>query len=482
MCKSVVEELIASLPCFRPPKVPKLTIKAPAREERVKRKKKKRKRDKEEKQRVPKIKIKLPAQDSKPAAPPPPIKLKLPAQDNNPTAPPPPPIKLKINLPLKDLPTEKGIKLKLAKCPECHKVSVLCACAKEREKKQKEILVFPARKVKPGPKSRGVTPTISSSSSTTAHPSIANTVATAAAAAVASITSFSPSRAMTPPLCPRKSLSPCPPERRRSLSSRKEKWVFDSRPPQQQQQQQQVIVKNPPVFARKSRAVSVEKQVARVSAEAPTAAPSLPEKPKATTVFKAKRPDLLQNTMQAIELERMGDLKSSRKVFNVIDSLFVETFKDDKNGGADGRMREVSIIAYLPQPESHRVVSQILDGVIDGVASKPSAETTLNTPPKRRPSKRSSSSEAFSRSGYVSKRRRMLARRRSAESLTLAASEPRIIASEIVGDLVSDSVSKAEASKAVPTSPSSPTTKRRPRPAKTGAEAFSRQSYSKKRR
>ena len=403
-------------------------------------------------------------------------------------------------------------------------------------------------------------------------------MATAAAAAVASISSFSPSRAMTPPLCPRKSLSPCPPERRRSLSSRKEKWVFDTKPPQQQQQhqqqqqQQQVIVKNPPVFARKSRAASVEKQVGsssdprvpspsivcaskckqafstreamrlhtcnsildsqyltdlradrqRSPSGTPTSAPSLQEKPKSTRVSKSKSPDLLQNTMQAIELERMGDLQSSRKVFNVIDSLFVETFKDGKDGGRvdNGQMREVSIIAYLPQPESHQIVSQILDGIIDGVTSKPTSNS--NSPPKRRPSKRSPS-EAFSRSGYVNKKRRMLARRRSAESLIIAANEPRNIASEIVGDLVSDSVSKAEAmrknggprvgligtiaslrsckvsvervevtppkesSVADPTAEkrevsTSPTTKRRTRQAKTGAEAFSRQSYSKRRR
>ena len=301
--------------------------------------------------------------------------------------------------------------------------------------------------------------------------------------------------------------------------------MFDTRPSQQQQQQQQqqqVIVKNPPVFARKSRAVADEKQAPgsdiscskckqtfstraamrlhtcnsildrhylidssdrnrspAPSAEAATIAPPPPDKSKAAAAPKpkAKSPDLLQNTMQAIELERMGDFKSSRKVqqvFNVIDSLFVETFKEDKDDGrADqGQVREVSIIAYLPQPESHQVVSQILDGMIDDITSR----STVNSSPKRKPSKRSSS-EAFSRSGYVSKKRRMLARRRSAESLILAANEPRVIISEIVGDLVGDAVSKAEASL-----PTSPTTKKRTRPAKTGAEAFSRQSYSKKRR
>ena len=75
----------------------------------------------------------------------------------------------------------------------------------------------------------------------------------------------------------------------------------------------------------------------------------------------------------------------------------------------------------------------------------------------------------------------MLSRRRSAESLHAAASEPRVIAAEIVGDLVGDAVAKAETSEG-PVAPASPTAKKRTRPAKTGAEAFSRQSYSKRRR
>ena len=541
LCMSLLEDLVASLPCFKePPKVPKLTIKAPTRikisncdqapkgvtncdqvtpkvatrspeaeggiGERHKRKKnkKKHKKEREDKHRVPKIKIKLPAA-AQGRSPTPPVTV----------TPPPPatvsPLKLKINLPQKGPPTafEKGIKLKLAKCPECNLISVLCACAAKQRGQERETAVpmFPARKVRPGPKNRV---TAAGNNEDSGKSTIASTVATAVAAMASS-----PSRSMTPPLCPRKSLSPCPPppapprERRRSLSSRKEKWVFDTRPAlPPPSPRRDVVVKNPPVFARKSRAASVERQDAgggggqsshppqreQVPPALPAAAPivsPLPTVPRVAptrgvaptqtvapppTVIvappptgaphqpgrrskakKAKSPDLLQKTMQAIKLESMGDPRA-RKVFNVIDSLFVETFRENEGCGEPGNRESGDnrksvqpgagdgVIAHLPQPESQSVVSRILDGILDGVFAPKetsavdsqddqsakvdeqlakdvttTAEIKVGSPtvPKRcPPRKRPSSADAFSRSCYVSKKRRMLARQRSAGSLT----------------------------------------------------------------
>ena len=206
LCMSLLEDLVTSLPCFKePPKVPKLTIKAPTRikisscdlapegvdkvtpkvtamspeGERHKRKKnkKKHKKEREDKHKVPKIKIKLPAADqgrSPVTVTPPPVTV---------TPPPPPvtvsPLKLKINLPQKGppppTPFEKGIKIKLAKCPECSLISVLCACA-AKQRDRAAVPMFPARKVKPG-----TTKNEDSGKRESGTPTIASTVATAVA-------------------------------------------------------------------------------------------------------------------------------------------------------------------------------------------------------------------------------------------------------------------------------------------------------------
>jgi hypothetical protein len=492
MCRDLLDCLLNTLPCFNnpvvqsPPKVPKLRIKAlqppipvqpipePTQEKKRRKKRKKEIRKREEEMTAP------------PKVPPLRIKIKGDTETRQSALPPPlGSLKIKISLPL-NVKNNKKVKLGV------------------EDVKKAVAIPFPARKSKPGPKSRqlcdpvpmtktGNNEAVTSKPKVTKGSPVAAAVAAAAAAIMASSNDSLLRRTPTPPLPSslfgrKSSTSPCPPDRRRrsSSSNRKEMWVFGSG---SKQQQQQVMVKNPPFFAKKSRAVVAEEPspVLSLGSSASSIGPLMssvrpsdaPKQDQAVTGKENKSVPadvILRHTIQAIELDKLGTLSPGSKVYNMIDTLFGETFKEAE-AGAEDDAKTGDRVEDVEDKKSHsEMLRHILSGVVNGAVDLSEEKQSLKSPPKKRPN------EAFSRNSYAKRRKKsLMIKRRSKQDCEESVKSSDVV-SNILDSLVQTAVETGKANSIASTSPPSPPSPPRKRAPKRSSSAFSRSGYVKRRR
>ena len=195
---------------------------------------------------------------------------------------------------------------------------------------------------------------------------------------------------------------------RNRRNSKRELWVLGRRSPTPPSRQQ-VMIKNPPFFAKKSSA--------SISSLGPEKELSKPDKEE---VEQESETNIVNSTIQAIELERQGGGdEAASSVFSLVDDLFennVVSYNDvleenDEQPTNEGAGRSSSTEEVGPTgaaesgtikvESSKEIIAGILDDLITGVVNA-AAAPMINKQVKR---KRNRSSGSFSRDSYTKRRK-----------------------------------------------------------------------------